>query len=76
MKNFIKINEMSRAVLKKCDCCNKVQDVKYRCDILNFGNRELLEGDLYLCFSCGSNLNLIIGNELEVGEKVVKSFNF
>lgn len=78
IKKYIEIRGLSRRVLKKCDCCNKVQDVAYRCDIHSYDKPDLLEGDLYLCQRCGDNLNKIIngGDGLKLGEKVTKAFNF
>ena len=77
----IVIRQMTRGLLKKCDCCNKVQETVYRCDIHNHDNPDLIEGDLYLCRRCGDNLHKIVSREtksgaLKLGEKVVKSFNF
>ena len=77
----IVIRQMSRGILKKCDCCNKVQEVVYRCDIHNHENPDLIEGDLYLCRRCGDNLHKIVSRETSeaprlLGEKVVKSFTF
>ena len=75
MKDYIKIQQLSRAVLKKCECCDKVQDIFYRVDILNYRNKDLLEGSLFMCRNCGSNFNKLLGNELEIEEKITKKFN-
>ena len=41
-----------------------------------FENNEYILGDLGLCKVCGDNINSILGNKDNLGEKVVKEFTF
>lgn len=77
MKDFIRIQQLGREVVKKCDCCDKVQAILYRIDILKSDDKFLLQGDLLFCKDCGDNFSKIItGEERTPDERVVKSFTF
>ena len=73
---YITILPLKRAILKKCECCGKVQDIYFRAQIFDYENLDLLVGEISLCKSCGKNLNKIIGNKEEIGTKVIKEFKF
>lgn len=76
MQNFIIIDVLKYPRLQKCNCCNRVKDIFYQAKIKDFESENLIVGDLDLCKQCGDNLNKIIGNELNLGEHIVKEFIF
>lgn len=76
MNNHINIDILKYPRLQKCNCCNRVKDIFYQAKIKDFENDKFVVGDLDLCKQCGDNLNKIIGNELNLGESVVKEFKF
>ena len=76
MKNHIKITLLKYPTLKKCECCERVRDVYYKTQILDFDDNDLIVGDLDMCKQCGDNMNKILGGELNLGEKLVKEFTF
>ena len=73
---YITILPLKRPVLRKCECCGKVQDIYFRALIHDYENPELLVGEFSVCKSCGENLNKIIGNKEEIGTKIIKEFKF
>lgn len=76
LNDFIEINILARPMYKKCSCCELVMDIHYQVNIKSVKNKKLIQGTLNMCKSCGTNLNAIMGNELEPGEEVIKTFNF
>lgn len=76
MQNYIKINILKYPVLKKCECCDRVRDIYYNTEIKDHENEEFIIGNLNLCKQCGDNLNKIMGNEMNLGDKLIKEFTF
>lgn len=76
MKDYIKIAILKYPKLEKCNMCDRVKDIFYRADIFDYKNAEYIIGDLTLCKQCGDNLNKILGNENNLGEKIIKEFKF
>ena len=76
MKEYIKLIPLKRAKFKKCQCCEKVQDLYYEAMIFDHNNSDLLVGSISLCKLCGQNLSRIMGNEYDPGTKVIKEFSF
>lgn len=75
-KNFIIINTLKYPKILKCSCCNRVRDIYFKIVILDADCKDLQVGDLDFCQTCGSNLNKILGSELEAGERILKEFTF
>ena len=76
MKEYIKLISLKRSKFKKCECCEKVQELYYEAMIFDYDNPALLVGSIALCKLCGQNLNRIMGNEYDPGTKVIKEFSF
>ena len=76
MNKYIKLVALKRPVLKKCSCCEKVQEVFFKAHIYDYKDQDILVGEMSLCRICGDNLNFIMGNEIELGSKVIKQFTF
>lgn len=75
-KDFIIINTLKYPKILKCSCCNRVRDIYFKIVILDADCKDLQVGDLDFCQTCGSNLNKILGSELEAGERILKEFTF
>lgn len=79
-KKYIDIKSLKRPVLKKCEMCDKVQEVYYKALIYDAETAGFIVGELSLCKQCGRNLHEIInkGNEdvEELGEVVLQEFTF
>ena len=76
MNDYIKINVLRYQNIQKCSSCHRVKDIFYNAIIFDYEENDLQVGDMQLCKQCGDNLNLIIGNEAPLGEKVIKTFTF
>ena len=76
MKDHITIDILKYPRLQKYQCCNRVKDIFFQAKIRDFENKKFFVGDLDLCKQCGDNLNKIIGNELNLGDEVIKEFTF
>ena len=75
MNENININILARQIYAKCDCCRRVQDIYYQVNIKKI-NTNLIQGSLNMCKACGDNLNEILRNENEIGDTIIKKFEF
>lgn len=76
MEKYIKLVILKYPKMAKCECCDRVKDIYYKSDIMDYENPDLIVGDINLCKQCGDNFNKILGNKLDIGAKIVKEFKF
>lgn len=76
MKKHMELTILKYPSTKKCNCCERVKDIYYLLNVKDHENPDLIVGNLSLCKQCGDNFNKILGNELNIGEKIVKEFTF
>lgn len=76
MKKHVKLIILKYPKLAKCECCDRVKDIFYTANIMDFDDEDLIVGNINFCKQCGDNFNKILGNELNIGEKIIKEFKF
>lgn len=76
MKKYIKLVILRYPKMGKCECCDRVKDIYFKANIMDHDDPDLIVGDIQLCKQCGDNFNKILGNKLDLGEKIVKNFSF
>lgn len=75
MNDHFKIVTFQHPTYKKCECCDRVKDLFFRIEILDFETKTMLSGSIDACKSCGENFADIIGFEL-VKERKLGGFTF
>lgn len=76
MNNYIKLIVLKYPKMAKCECCDRVKDNYFKADIMDHEDNDLIVGSITLCKQCGENLNKILGNKMDLGDKITKSFTF
>lgn len=60
---------------KKCESCDRVKDIFYRCEMMDAKTKTMLCGSFDLCNVCGENFADVIGQKV-VKERKVGGFTF
>lgn len=76
MKQYLDIQIMKYQSTKKCGSCDRVRDIYYNLIIKDYEDTDLIVANIGMCRQCGDNFNKIMGNQRNLGEKLVKSFEF
>lgn len=76
INNFIKIVILKYSRMGKCESCDRTREIYFNAEIMDNESPDLKVGSFQLCKQCGDNLNKILGNKNNLGEKVKKEFVF
>lgn len=76
MNQYLDIQIKKYQSVKKCKSCDRVRDIYYSLIIKDYEDPELIVANIELCRNCGDNFNKILGNKRNLGEKLIKSFEF
>lgn len=76
MKEHIEIQIRKYQSVQKCKSCDRVRDIYYNLIVKDYEDKDLVVANMELCRNCGDNFNKILGNQRDLGEKLIKTFEF
>ena len=71
-----KIITFQNPAYKKCECCDRVKDIFYRAEVMDFETETMLAGSFDMCKGCGENFADIIGQTVTKERKFKGGFSF